>query len=66
MGKLVIDIPSVSNLKIKANNLSEAIKKLADLKSNSEKWDKVIPIQRFKGIAKYKINKNIEEEWYLQ
>lgn len=66
MGKVVIDVPEVMNINLKAKNISDAIKKLINLKATSSKKKTLKNINRFKGIAKYKDREISKEEWYHQ
>ena len=64
MNKIIIEIPKFRDITLKVNTIGEAIKKLLDLENISEKR-KTASIEKFKGIAKYKMDAK-EEEWYLQ
>jgi len=60
MGKILIETEEDINLKIKAKDIDEAIKKLKQNK-------KLKKIEKFKGIGKkeYSLKKH-KKDWYLQ
>jgi hypothetical protein len=66
MGKVVIEVPEFVNLKIKARNMSEAIRKLMDLKISTKTNNVPRKLKKFKGIAKFKLPENAPEQWYHQ
>lgn len=66
MGKVVIEVPNVMNVNLKARDISDAIRKLLDLKVISPRKSTLKNIKRFKGIAKYKDRQTSKEEWYSQ
>ena len=66
MGKVVIEVPDVMNVNFKAKNISDAIKKLINLKTTSSKRKVLKNIKRFKGIARYNNMEISKEEWYHQ
>ena len=70
MGKLVLEVPVAIDMKLKARNIPEAIKKLTQLKwphpSKSRQKNMVKRIRKFRGIAKYKDIERSKDEWYHQ
>ncbi len=60
MGKIIIEVEEDINLKIKARNINEAIKKL-------EENEKLKEIKKYKGIGKkeYSLSEH-KEDWYNQ
>ncbi len=60
MGKIIIEVDEDINLKIKARNINEAIKKL-------EENEKLKEIKKYKGIGRkeYSLSKH-KEDWYNQ
>lgn len=65
MGRVIIEVPDVTTIEIKSKDIIEAINRLINLKKLSKKGKNKKPIQRFKGIAKFRIQFN-DVEWYLQ
>jgi hypothetical protein len=74
MGKLVLEVPVAIDMKLKARNIPEAIKKLTQLKwphpsksrQKSRQKNMVKRIRKFRGIAKYKDIERSKDEWYHQ
>ena len=67
MGKLILEVPAAVNMKLKVGGISEAIKKLIQLKKSNRKSKNALKrIQKFKGIAKYKDIDGSKDEWYYQ
>jgi len=64
MGKVIIELTDSVELKIKAENLADAIEKLIEMKKK-EADGCFSNLVKFRGIAKYKDTVN-EEEWYRQ
>ncbi len=70
MGKLILEVPGIMDMKLKTQDISEAIRTLVQLKRANSKRTKhnniIKGIQKFKGIAKYRDMERPEDEWYDQ
>jgi hypothetical protein len=67
MGKLVLEIPGMIDMKLKTRNISEAIRKLTHLRKTDSKQKNIFKgIRKFKGIAKYREMERPKDEWYYQ
>jgi hypothetical protein len=67
MGKVILEVPGTMDMKIRIQNIPEAIRKLTKLERVAQDPKNIFKtIQKFKGIAKYKDIKGPEDEWYLQ
>lgn len=67
MGKLVLEVPEAMDMNLKTRNISDAIKKLTQLKrAISKRKNTFKGIKKFKGIAKYRDIERPKHEWYYQ
>ena len=64
MGKILLDIPQIPDSFIRAENLDEAIAKLKELKSITNK-ESLEVLKKFKGIMKDSVDFP-EDDWYKQ
>jgi hypothetical protein len=65
MGKVILEVPGTMDMKIKTQDISEAIRKLTQLKKVPQKPKNIFKkIKKFKGIAKYRGIEGPEDEWY--
>ena len=66
MGKVILEVPGTMDMKLRMQDISEAIRKLTQLKRVAQKPKNIFrKIKKFKGIAKYKDIERPEAEWYL-
>ncbi len=67
MGKVILEMPGTINMKLKVQSISEAIKKLIQLRNTNRNLKNTLKgIRKFKGIAKYKESEGWKNEWYHQ
>jgi hypothetical protein len=66
MGKILIEIPIVSDTTIIARDFVDAIQKLFELKRTAKNKKDLSLIKQFKGIANHKDIEFSDEEWYGQ
>ena len=66
MNQIIIEGPELTNARLQAKDIDDAIEKLRELKA-LQKRENLRPIQRFRGIVKPAGSLETgEEEWYLQ
>lgn len=67
MGKVVLEVPEAMDVRLKARNFADAIRKLLKLKrASSRQGNLSTGIERFKGIAKHRNTDVKKDEWYCQ